>query len=127
MWEIESIDGFLRSFKKFAKAHRIESLNAISNSDSYLNALNSGLKPQRIERGFLHHEPLGIKAFDQNGPGAHKKETRLYAYPDEETETLYLILISGKDDQKRDIETCKQFVNRLLHDRKQSDEGDKNE
>ena len=80
--------------------------------------LRSGLTPQQIIRGYIHDEPRGVKAIDESGPGKHKKAIRLYIYPDEETETLYVLTVGGKGkSQGRDIKTCSEFVKGLLKER----------
>jgi hypothetical protein len=61
----------------------------------------------------MHHEPLGVVAIDQKGGGKSLAQTRLYVYPDTETETLYVITLGDKGSQKDDIATCRAFVNEL--------------
>lgn len=119
MWQMEECDGFRRSFRQFAKRHRQEARNTLDNVEAYMADLLNGITPQQILYGFVHPEPNGIKALDESGPGAHKKATRLYVYPDEPTETLFLITIGGKDGQQRDIQSCRQFVIKLLKDREE--------
>lgn len=120
MWEMEWSADFDKRAKKFAKAHRQELLNAVDNVAAFLSDLRGGLTPQQIIRGYIHDEPHGVKGIDESGPGKHKKAIRLYVYPDEETETLYVLTVGDKStgkSQSRDIKTCSEFVEGLLKKR----------
>ncbi len=61
MWELEYKADFEKRAKRLRKTHRQELKNAADNLAAYLGALRQGLKPQQIERGFVHHEPKGCK------------------------------------------------------------------
>src|SRR3972149_5722247 len=110
MWELVPSIDYEKRAKRYLKTNRQEMLNVADN----LAAFRMGLKPQQIIRGFVHHEPHGIKALDESGPGKHKKALRLYIYPDERSETLYELTIGDKSTQREDIKQCTEFVKQLL-------------
>jgi hypothetical protein len=70
----------------------------------------AGKKPKPFVYNFLHPEPSDVIAIDQKGAGANIAATRLYVYPDTQTETLYLLTLGDKSTQSDDIQDCKAFV-----------------
>jgi hypothetical protein len=64
--------------------------------------------------GYIHPEPHGVVAIDQKGGGGNLQETRLYVYPHEERNVLYIITIGNKDEQPADVQFCSEFVNSFL-------------
>jgi len=114
MWEVVACADYEKRAKRFAKTNRQEMLNVSDNLAAYFSALRLGLKPPQIIRGFVHHEPHGVKALDASGPGKHKKALRLYIYPDEQSKTLYVLIIGDKTTQRDDIKQCSEFVIQLL-------------
>lgn len=114
MWFLEFNDEFDKKNKKIPKKHRQEYQNCFENLQSYLDLLNDGLIPQQIKQGYVHVEPMGIKALAPHGPGSGSKvPLRLYIYPDIDTEILHAILLGDKSTQSGDIEYCKQYVKGL--------------
>ncbi len=84
------------------------------NLDTVLKALSSGAPVQNVSCfGFVHDEPKGIKAIDQKGAGAGVKQTRLYIFPDNTTNTVHLIIVGDKKSQKADIKYATDFVDNL--------------
>lgn len=118
-WEFDrESDLFKRRFKKYQKNHKSEITAVLNNLDKYMEAINAGTDPHKVQRGFIHPEPMGIIAIDQKGHAPNLRETRLYIYPEAETRTIYLITIGDKDTQdRRDIPEAKQFVEELLKER----------
>jgi len=110
MWSIARSENVHRRLKRFQKKHRRELANAFDNLDTFFKCLQAGAEPAQIQRGFVHPEPSGILAIDQKGSGAHLKQVRLYIYPDEQTETLYVVTLGDKASQEGDIRFCKAFV-----------------
>lgn len=110
MWELQATEEYGRRLKQFAKKHRRELAAALDNLDTYHRTLQAGVKPLQVKFGFMHPEPLGVVAVDQKGGGKGLRETRLYVYPDAETETLHLITLGDKGTQERDIALCREFV-----------------
>lgn len=115
MWELIYSADYEKRVKRFVKTNRQEILNVTDNLAAFLAALNEGLKPQQISRGFIHDEPLGIKALDESGPGKHKKALRLYVYPDENTNTLRILTLGDKTTQRQDIQVASNTVKALLN------------
>jgi hypothetical protein len=113
MWTLEKTSEWDRRFKYYEKKHQRELIAALDNLDTFVRALNSGIRPRDAKFGFIHPEPLGVLAIDQKGGGRNLAETRLYTYPDEKREALHLIIIGDKNSQKADIATCMAFVQQL--------------
>ncbi|MCK4401958.1 hypothetical protein KAW08_06630 [bacterium] len=83
--------------------------------DTYFESLRRDINPLQINAGFIHHEPIGIKAVDQKG-GNKKiklKQTRLYIFPYTEEKVLYALTIGDKQSQKEDIKWCQDFVKKI--------------
>ena len=84
----------------------------LNNLDVFLKSLQSGKSPKPFVYGFLHSEPSGVISIDQTG-GGKLAATRLYVYPDVDTETLYLLTLGDKQTQPDDILDCKAFVKQI--------------
>jgi hypothetical protein len=110
MWKMEPESDYKRALKRFVKKHKREIQAAHDNLDTFFEALLAGATPQQVKLGCIHPEPSGVLAFDQKGGGAGLKEIRLYTYPDESTETLYIITIGDKSTQKKDVQYCSERV-----------------
>lgn len=121
-WIIEESSYFASRYKRFRKKHPNETAAMMNNLDTYIRALNKGVKPALLQAGFIHREPLGVIALDQRGASGSPKQTRLYIYTYEVRNTVYLITIGDKISQKRDIDDCRNFVKAL---RKESQENGK--
>ncbi|HEY7313836.1 MAG TPA: hypothetical protein VH643_31085 [Gemmataceae bacterium] len=112
MWQLEPTDDYERQFRRYEKKHPRELEAVLRNLQTYFEALRAGNKPLQIKYGFVHVEPDGIFAIDQKGGGLGKlAQSRLYVYPDTDTEILHLLTIGGKGhEQRNDIQQCKDFV-----------------
>jgi len=115
MWGILKTDQYLRRYKRYDKKKKNELNAVLNNLDIFLVSLRSGKKPKPLIYGFLHGEPSDVIAIDQTG-GQNLAATRLYVYPDVETETLYLLTLGDKSTQEADIQDCKQFVKQIRAD-----------
>jgi hypothetical protein len=124
MWELVFSADYEKRAKRYAKTNRQELLNVADNLAAYLSALRNGLKPQQIIRGFVHDEPLNVKALDESGPGKHKKALRLYIYPNEFSETLHVLTLGDKNKQREDIKQCIESVKALLKSDRSQDNSD---
>lgn len=82
------------------------------NLDTFQKALRAGARVQDVKFGFLHKEPMGIRAVVQTGP-RNLKPTRLYIYPDEGRKVIYTITLGDKNTQQEDIQFSKEFVSSL--------------
>jgi hypothetical protein len=113
MWQLEAESDYKKALKRLVKKHRREVQAAHDNLDTFFRAISAGAAPRQVKMGCIHPEPSGVLAFDQKGGGAGLKEIRLYTYPDEDTEALYLITIGDKNSQGRDVLNCREWVTDL--------------
>jgi len=115
MWEQHPTKSYGIRLKRYKKKHKPELYAVLDNLDTLLKALQSGLKPLQATTtfGFVHAEPNGVVSVDQKGGGPNLAQTRLYAYPDEQKEVLYLITLGDKNSQKDDIKSCASFIKAL--------------
>lgn len=114
-WKIEPTEQFKRDHRRYEKKHPEELKAILNNLDTYVRALKECGFPILVKAGFIHKEPMGIKALDQKCGGIRRKmrETRLYIYPNIDDKTLVLLSIGDKRTQSRDIEQCKKTVREL--------------
>jgi hypothetical protein len=110
MWMIETTNDFERRLKRYKKKRPLVLAAVLGNLDTYFETLKRGIPVQRINFGFLHREPHGVKAIDQKGGEGRLAQARLYVYPDEKSEVLYLITLGDKDSQQEDIQNCNRFM-----------------
>jgi len=87
--------------------------------ETYFQSLQSGCKPLQVSHGFMHTETHGAVALDARGLKPKGAQTRLYVYPDVETETLWLITIGDKVSQRDDNSTCREWIVGLREARQQ--------
>ncbi|EKD26308.1 MAG: hypothetical protein ACD_79C01270G0006 [uncultured bacterium] len=110
MWKLIRAEKFNRRLKEYSKNHPDEVLCVLDNLNKYFFMLENGVKPRLISMGCIHIEPKGIIALDQKGSKGKLKQTRLYIYPDEEKEILYVMTLGDKHSQSDDIKECIKFV-----------------
>jgi len=113
VWWMGESDIFARRLRRYQKRHPDETLAVLDNLDTFMRALNSGVRPAQIQAGFVHREPQSVIAIDQSGAPRKLRETRLYCYPCEPEETVYVITIGDKNSQHADLQDCREFVERL--------------
>jgi len=119
MWELERYVDLEKRLKKYAKRNRQEVANVLANLASFLTSLKSGLKPQQVVRGYVHPEPMGLRAIDESGPKNPQKALRLYVYPEEDKQILHVLTMGDKDSQEQDIKHCQEFITSLLSEKPQ--------
>ena len=122
MWKLESTAEYARRHKRYEKDNPRELEAVLDNLDTYFKSLEAGVKPLQIKHGFMHAEPLGVVAIDQKGGKGKLAQTRLYVYPDADTETLYVIALGDKRSQKDDLATCRTFVTQLRKAKQNTDD-----
>lgn len=116
-WSILSTPEFIRSSHAYEKKHPEELAATLANLlHRYLPRLNHARRHGLVHAGCLHHEGHGVIAIDQSGQGRNLRETRLYAYPDDDSLTIHLLLIADKSSQKRDLRTAQAILKRILTD-----------
>jgi len=114
MWTIEPTTSWEREQKRYAKKRPDELAAVLKNLARYFSQLSTAKNPQCVQAGYIHHEPMGIVAIDQRGPGCgNLQETRLYIFPCEAEKVLYIITMGNKSDEPSDIEMSKEFVRSL--------------
>jgi hypothetical protein len=114
MWEMVQTTTWEKDQKHYAKKHPNELAGVLRNLARYLAQLNCCSNPAAIQAGYLHNEPMGIRAIDQRGSKGALQETRLYTFADTASKMLYIITIGNKSDQPTDIELAKEFVQSIL-------------
>ena len=75
-----------------------------------MNFLNAGEKIGGFKLDFFRSEGKGLYRIGQR-KGDH--ETRLYVYPDQENEIIYILSIGDKNTQQRDINECKKKIRKI--------------
>ena len=116
-WNLSPTPEFIRTSQSYEKKHPDELAATLANLlQRYLPRLNHARHPALVHAGCLHHEGRGIIAIDQSGQGRSLSETRLYAYPHDESLTLHLLLIADKSSQKRDLRIVHEILKRLRTD-----------
>lgn len=125
MWKPVVTTEYTKRHKHFEKKHPAELKAVLDNLDTYYKALSAGAKPQQIQFNFARHkEPSGARAIDQGSTKGKLRQTRLYIYADSGTETLHLITLGDKNNQRNgDIRTCEQFM-KTLRQQKEKEEGE---
>ena len=117
-WRVSPTPEFIRSSQTYEKKHPDELAAALANLfQRYLPRLNHARRHGLVQAGCLHHEGQGVIAIDQSGQGKSLSETRLYAYPHDESLTLHLLLIADKSSQKRDLRIVHEILKQLRQDR----------
>jgi hypothetical protein len=110
---IQTTPEYLARNKRYEKKHWRKLAAVLDNLDTFFKTLQNGVKPRQVKFGFIHPEPQGVLAIDQKGGGSNLAQTRLYVYPDEVHEVLYLLTLEDKQTQSIDVEFCKTCVNQL--------------
>ncbi len=112
-WVFETTELFERRFRQYKKKHPQETAATLNNLETYRQALSAGVERSRIQAGFIHREPQGVVAIDQQGAKGGTHETRLYTYAVEIDCVLHLITMGDKNSQKRDLKDCRSIVSSL--------------
>jgi len=113
-WNLSPTPEFIRTSQSYEKKHPDELAATRANLlHRYLPRLNHARHHALVQAGCLHHEGHGVIAIDQNGQGKSLRDTRLYAYPDDASRTLHLLLIADKSSQKRDLRTVQAILKRI--------------
>lgn len=116
-WAVSSTPEFTRSAYVYEKKHPDELAAVLANLlHRYLPRLNHARHPALVHAGCLHHEGNGVIAIDQHDQGQSLRETRLYAYPEDASRTLHLLLIADKSSQKRDLRIVQAILKRIQTD-----------
>lgn len=109
-WQIEPTSGFTVASEWYSKKRPRELVAVLNNLSRYLAQLNNAKNANCVHAGYIHNEPKGVKAVDQSAGGPALQETRLYVYPDDAKNVLYLITIGNKNEQADDIKLASKFA-----------------
>ena len=113
-WTLEHTNRYKSCSDRYKRRHPNELIAVSKNLQIFIEELEQGISPLFVKKGFIHHEPNGIKAISQKGGyGRGLAETRLYIYGDTTTNILYLLCIGDKKSQKRDIKYCQDEVEKI--------------
>ncbi len=121
MWEDKVSDEFERRLKRYGKDRPRETKFVLGNLESFREALNAGARSQDVRAGFIHPEPGGILAITERGAGKNAIPLRLYVYPDDDAQCLYLITLGDKKSQTDDIQFCKKSLKFILSEGQPND------
>jgi hypothetical protein len=116
-WHVVPTPEFIRSSHAYEKKYPDELAATLANLfHRYLPRLNQARRHGLVHAGCLHHEGSGIIAIYQSGQGQNLRETRLYAYPHDESFTLHLLLVGDKAAQRRDLRNVREILRNLTFD-----------
>src|SRR5437879_3421061 len=107
MWTVKVSDEYERRLKRYGKNRPQETKFTLGNLELFLSALNAGASSRNVRVGFVHAEPGGVLAITERGAGKNAVPLRLYVYPDDANQTLYVITLGDKRSQDDDIQFCK--------------------
>lgn len=116
---MDSTSEYSRETSKWPKKHKRELAAVLDNLDTFFSNLQSGVNPEQLKRNlsFVHGRyPIGILSIDESGAGGNAKPVRLYVFPHQGTEVLYLLRLRDKSSQSSDVQWCKNWVADLLGD-----------
>ena len=114
-WEYKTASCFSKSTAdRIYRKHTQEFQNIFLNLDTYKKTLDEGVSLEQAKRTlpFIHNEKNGLLAIDQRPPKGGF-QLRLYIYPHEQTQTIYVITIGDKQTQQKDIKIGHQFIRAL--------------
>lgn len=117
-WFTQQIPRYENNLADYEKKLPNELRAMLNNLATYFGALKECGNPLQVTGGFIHKESDGIKAIDQKGGGQKVKlqQSRLYIYPDINTNTLYLLAIGNKTSQRDDVNFCRSVVREIRKD-----------
>ncbi len=102
MWTIDTSLVDLRLTAKFSKLHRQEYDSCFANLEKVLVMLRQGIAFTSLGAGFLHAEGYKLSAISQT-PHKGRHETRLYFTVVEDTQTIFVLGIGSKAEQRKDL------------------------
>jgi len=111
-WPIDNGYASPGKFKKFAEDHPREYESLFANLDKVLGILREGSKMGSFQIGFFRSEGEGVFRIGQTGVES-AKESRLYIYPDQKNQIMYILGIGTKDHQSEDINGAKATANEI--------------
>ena len=111
-WALDATHASKNQFAKFNKNHPDEYTSLFANLDKIQGLLRAGHKVGGFHVNFFRSEGDGVYRIGQTGvPGA--LESRLYVYPDNESQILHILEIGEKSGQQADIKSAKKKVQEI--------------
>lgn len=108
-WALDATHANKNQFAKFNKNHPNEYTSLFANLSKIQGLFRSGHKVGGFHVNFFRSEGEGVYRIGQTGvPGA--LESRLYVYPDSESQLLHILEIGEKSGQQADIKNAKKKV-----------------
>lgn len=112
-WKMVRTDLFDRRVIDYNKNHKHQLKAVLSNLERYAEYLQEAPIARLISAHFIHPEGRGLVALSEKGYKPKQPPTRLYAYPQQNSKTLYLITVGNKHTQKQDIKDSHRFIDSL--------------
>lgn len=117
-WTLTPCSDYEKAKKDFAKKWPDEMRAMANNLRTVIQSLDAGASAEQLKvLGCVHGKyPLGIISVDESG---HEKKSkpkalRLYLFPCEEEQVLYVMLLGDKSRQDEHVKLCKEFVSKKI-------------
>jgi hypothetical protein len=111
-WSIENKYALRKKFEAFAEARPREFASLFANLDRVLRHLNGGAKVGGFQMGYFRSEGEGVFRIGQTAV-QHAKESRLYIFPNQSNQTIYILTVGTKDRQADDISEAKTIADQI--------------
>jgi hypothetical protein len=121
-WQLDLGYASTGKFERFNKKHGREFDSLFINLNKILGVLKSGHKIGSFQIGFFRSEGDGLYRIGQTSVRS-AKESRLYVYPDQQTQTMYILSIGVKESQSQDINDAKASIKVIRKQRDESKQG----
>ena len=108
-WQLNTDHAIKNRFKKLNADHPKEYASLFSNLKKIKDLLDQGSKVGGFNVGFFRSEGGGVYRIGQTGV-RDAKESRLYVYPDQERQIMYVLTAGTKDEQSDDVKSAKHTV-----------------
>jgi hypothetical protein len=111
-WSIENKYAVTKKFETFAQARPREFASLFANLDRIVRHLNGGAKVGGFQMGYFRSEGEGVYRIGQTAV-QHAKESRLYIFPNQSNQTIYILTVGTKDRQPDDINEAKAMADQI--------------
>ena len=111
-WSIENKYATQKKFEKFAADRPREFASLFANLDRIVRHLNGGAKVGGFQMGYFRSEGEGVYRIGQTAV-QHAKESRLYIFPSQSNQTIYILTVGTKDRQPEDINEAKAIADQI--------------
>jgi hypothetical protein len=111
-WSIENAYALSTKIRKFAEDYEREYISLFTNLNRIVQHLNGGAKIGGFQIGFFRPEGGGVYRIGQSAV-PYAKESRLYTFPNQDNQTIYILTIGTKDRQTEDINEAKAITEQI--------------